>query len=196
MGMFEARLGQWGVFVDYDYMDVSASKVNTRDFAFRGHPVGSVTGDFNYDLKGNVLTLTGVYGISQAPQAQADLVFGARMLKLDQTLGWTFNGNLGAVPLQTRTGSSDAGLTNWDAIVGVKGRVNFGEGLKWFMPYYADIGAGQSQLTWQAMAGLGYSFGWGDIVAVWRYLDYDFKSDSTLQSLTMNGPAVGIAFRW
>jgi hypothetical protein len=86
--------------------------------------------------------------------------------------------------------------TNWDAIVGAKGRVAFGANREWFIPYYADIGTGDSDLTWQLSAGLGYSYSWGDVIATWRYLDYNFKSKSKVQDLTMNGPLLGVAFHW
>ncbi|HJW52047.1 MAG TPA: hypothetical protein VJ501_08550 [Burkholderiaceae bacterium] len=196
MGLLQAKKGRWGAFLDYDYVNVSASKSATQDFVFRGYPVGAATADLNYDLKGNVLTLAGLYGLADSNEAIADVLFGARMLKLDQTLGWTFNGNLGLVPLPTRSGTSDVGLTNWDAIVGLKGRVRFGDGGRWYLPYYADIGTGQSKLTWQLYGGLGYSFGNIEVVGVWRYLDYEFDSDSKVQSLTLNGPALGIVFTW
>jgi hypothetical protein len=76
------------------------------------------------------------------------------------------------------------------------GRARFGSELAWFVPYYVDIGTGNSKLTWQAIAGLGYSFGWGDVVTVWRYLDYDFDSGEAAQSLTFNGVAIGLSFRF
>jgi hypothetical protein len=62
------------------------------------------------------------------------------------------------------------------------------------MPYYADVGTGQDRLTWQVFAGLGHRFKWGDIVVVWRYIDYRFKQNDA--SLTQNGPAIGVAFHW
>ena len=88
------------------------------------------------------------------------------------------------------------GLSNWDAIVGLKGRLALGSDGKWFAPYYADIGAGDSKLTWQVMGGVGYSFKWGDVVGAWRYLDYDMKSSAKVQSLNFNGPAISAVFRW
>ena len=95
-----------------------------------------------------------------------------------------------------RNGSSEVKESYWDAIVGVKGRYSFGANRQWFLPYYADIGTGQSDLTWQAFGGLGYQFSWGSILGGWRYIDYDFKSGSNIESLTFNGPMVGVAFNW
>ncbi len=56
------------------------------------------------------------------------------------------------------------------------------------MPYYLDVGTGESDLTWQIMGGIGYSYQWGDIVATWRYLDWNNKPDKALQGLNLNGP--------
>lgn len=96
----------------------------------------------------------------------------------------------------SRTGSSRVEMTNWDAIVGVHGRQRFGEGLRWFVPYYFDVGTGNSNLTTQIMTGIGYSFRWGDVSAAWRYIDYRFKSGDLVDSLSFNGPMVGVAFRF
>ena len=74
-------------------------------------------------------------------------------------------GNIGGIPATGRTGESNVGRTNWDGIVGVKGRWHFGAEHRWFVPYYVDIGTGDSDFTWQAMAGIGYSWAHWD---VWR----------------------------
>jgi hypothetical protein len=86
-------------------------------------------------------------------------------------------------------------VTNWDAILGVKGRLFFGDRREWFAQYYLDAGTGQSQYTWQAIGGVGYRFGWGEVLAAWRYIDYQFFSSNGAK-LTMNGPAVGVQFHW
>jgi hypothetical protein len=87
-------------------------------------------------------------------------------------------------------------VSNWDAIAGLKGRVALGEGRHWFVPYYFDVGTGESSLTWQAMAGVGYSFGWGDVTLAWRHIDYDMKSGKSIESVSFDGPGVAAAFRW
>lgn len=46
------------------------------------------------------------------------------------------------------------------------------------------------------MAGIGYSFGWGDLVAAWRYPDYDMKSGSNIESMTFNGPTMAAVIHW
>jgi len=44
--------------------------------------------------------------------------------------------------------------------------------------------------------GYGHAFTCGEIVATWRYLDYDFKSGKKVEDLNFSGPALGVAFRW
>jgi hypothetical protein len=56
-------------------------------------------------------------------------------------------------------------------------------------------GTGDSDLTWQGIAGVGYAFKGGEIIAAWRYLDYVFKSGKSIESLHFSGPGVGVAFR-
>ncbi len=67
---------------------------------------------------------------------------------------------------------------------------------KWFVPYYLDVGAGDSKSTWQAVTGVGYSFGWGDVVGAWRHLDYRMKSGNAVESLSFSGPGIAAVFRW
>ena len=66
----------------------------------------------------------------------------------------------------------------------------------WVVPYYVDVGTGESKFTWQANAGVGYCFDWGALVASWRYLSYDFKSGGHIDSLSFSGPLIGVAFKF
>jgi hypothetical protein len=197
MGSLEARRGVWGAFTDVVYVDLGQSKSGFRDFTIGGNPLpGGASADASYDLKGVSWTLAGSYRAVPDPRAPVDFIVGARMLDIKQTLGWQVSGNVGSIPLPGRAGNLEAKLTNWDAIVGVKGRWAFGNERKWFVPYYLDVGTGESDLTWQAMTGVGYSFGWGDVVGSWRYLDYKMKSGSNIEKLNFSGPAVAAVFHW
>jgi hypothetical protein len=197
MGSLEARRGTWGLFTDVVYMDVGDARSSYRQFTLGGVPLpAGANAHVDYDLKGWVWTLGGSWVVSAHPAATMDLLAGVRLLDIEQTLGWDVTGNVGAIPLPGRAGESRVGLSNWDAVVGMKGRLALGASGKWFAPYYLDVGAGESDLTWQAMGGVGYTFGWGDVVASWRYLDYDMKSGSKIRSLDFNGPAIAAVFRW
>lgn len=192
MGSFEARKGLWGGYTDVLYMNLGGSKSGTSDLRPNGG--GLVTANANLDLKATAWTLAGTYRAMASPQATLDVLAGARYLDVKSTLGWSFigNGPAGIAP----SGTSTVGTSLWDAVVGVKGKVFFGDEKRWFAPYYADIGTGGSDLTYQLMAGVGYAFKWGDIVGAWRYLDYNMKSGKAIESLNLNGPMVSVAFRW
>jgi hypothetical protein len=47
------------------------------------------------------------------------------------------------------------------------------------VPFLADVGAGESKLTWQAAGGISYGFKWGEVTAMYRYLSYEMKSGGT-----------------
>jgi len=195
MGTLEARQGRWGGLADWFYADVGDSKAGTRDFSIQGQQLSvGTTANLSLDAKTNILTLAGTYSWIDRNEYSTSVVFGARMLNMDQTLDWAFAGTgpLGVA----RSGRAEVSATNWDAIVGMRGRARFGDELRWFVPYHFDIGAGNSDLTWQAIVGLGYSFSWGDVGVAWRYLDYEFKSSERLQSITFNGFAAGVSFKF
>jgi len=197
MGTLEAQKGPWGAFTDVIYMNLGAANSRTRDGTIDGVPLPvGVTANTGVGLKSWVWTLAGSYRIQSTADSEMDVFAGARMLTLEPTLTWNFNVDVGPFVGPGRAGSRTVKETNWDAIVGAKGRVAFGANREWFIPYYADIGTGDSDLTWQLSAGLGYSYSWGDVIATWRYLDYNFKSKSKVQDLTMNGPLLGVAFHW
>ena len=197
MGTFEAQKGRWGIFTDVVYMDVGGSKDKTRDIIVDGHPLPvGVTADAQLDLKALIWTLAGSYRVVNDPGSKLDVLAGARLMDIKTTLGWQFSADIGDGTTTRRTGSSEVKATKTDAIIGLKGRANFGTDQKWFVPYYVDIGTGQSEFTWQGIAGIGYKFNWGEVFGVWRYLDYSFKSGSKLEDMTINGPALGVAFSW
>lgn len=197
MGTFEATKGRYGILADVLYMDVSGSSSRTRDITIDGHPLPvGVTGDLDLGIRGTVFELAGTYNALSEPSKDVTVLAGARMLDVRQTLTVKLSADIGdgGTPGQSRQVSVHP--TYWDAIVGAKGQFRFGERNEWLVPWYVDVGAGQSKFTWQAIAGVGYAFSWGQVLAAWRYLDYDFKSSSDLQSLYFNGPMIGAAFSW
>jgi len=197
MGTFEARKGRFGLFTDLIYLDVSGDKSNTRDASIGGHDLpASVTTNLDLKLQGTVWTLAGEYLAVSDPGFAMYVLGGARLLDLKETLSYNFSADVGPFVGPGRSGSSEAKVSYWDAVVGVKGRFLFGDNRQWFVPYYADVGTGQSDLTWQVFGGVGYTYSWGSVLAGWRYLDYKFKSDSKVESLNFNGPMIGVAFNW
>ena len=197
MGSLEARKSRWGTMTDAIYLNVGGEESGTRDLTIAGLPIPvTASAAVNYDLKGWIWMITGEYAVVSQPAATMDVFAGARMVDIEQEIGWELQGDIGEIPEAGRTGSSKVGRTNWDAIVGVKGRWRYRAEHRWFVPYYLDVGTGESDFTWQTMAGLGYSWQWIDAIAAWRYLDYDLGEGRPLSSLSLNGPLVSVVFHW
>jgi hypothetical protein len=197
MGSFDAHNGRWGVFTDFIYLDYGASKQQSRDFTIGrvGIPAGT-TADLDLDFKGWVWTLGGQYRVYSDPALTMDALAGLRLLEVRTTTRWSFSGSLGPIAPSGRTGSSEDKSSQLDGIVGVKGRARLGSSGRWTLPFYLDVGAGDSDLTWQTAAGVSYGFSWGELTAMWRYLAYDLKPGRNIEDVKFNGPLIGATFRW
>lgn len=201
MGTFEARKGKLGLLTDYIYLDFDAEQGATRNLSFSG-PLGLVNipadayAGVNLRLRGWAWGLAGTYALVEKPSYDMQLLGGVRLLKIDTTVDWAFQGNVASLPQFARSGAATVKSDVWDAIIGAKGVMRFGEGGKWFAPYYVDVGTGQSDLTWQAMGGIGYAFSWGEVLGAYRHLDYRFGQDTGMKALSFSGPAIAVGFRW
>jgi len=130
------------------------------------------------------------------PAWTVDLLAGARLLSIKTALGFSIDGNLGPIVLPGRSGTKQVDGNVWDGIVGVKGRYALTDDRKWFLPFYLDVGTGQTKLTWQGIAGVGYGFPWGEVAATYRYIEWNAKSGKSLESMSLNGPMISMTFRW
>lgn len=195
MGRLHVQKGRWGASADLFYSDVSDSLTATHDFSVSGVPVPvGVTGNFKLRAKTTLLTLTANYQLQSKPEQNVGLIFGARLDDTRQKLGWELSSSLtGPAAL---SGTTKISKRNLDAVVGVSGRWRFGGNLRWFVPYYADAGAGDSRFTGQAIVGVGHVYPWGDVVAAWRYIVYEYRSDSAISRLSFSGPAIGVTWRF
>ena len=196
-GSLDAHNGRWGIFNDVIYANIGGVKSRTRDFSLGniGIPATATT-DLSLDVKATVWTVAGEYRVVSDPAWTVDLLAGARLLDVKTTLGFSINGDIGPIALPGRSGSKGVSESLWDGIVGVKGRYTLTDDRKWFLPFYLDVGTGQTKLTWQAVAGVGYGFHWGDLVATYRYLDWNAKSGKSVEDLSFGGPMISATWRW
>jgi len=175
--------------------------VNKSDSSFREGTIGNigipvdVQADAKFDMESWIWSAAAYYRAVDERRQTLDFMAGLRYLDITQKLDWRLSGNVGQFPLPDRSGSAKTNISNWDAIVGLRGRFAFGRDDAWFVPYHADVGAGDSDFTMQAMTGLGYTFRWGEVVGFWRYLHYDLSSGD-VEDMDLSGPGIGAVFRW
>ena len=189
MGTFVAHKNKLSFAADLIYMDVSNSKsTNVTVGPGPGVPLSVSAG---LGLKTWVVTGHVGYEVMQTDKARMAVLGGVRYLDLSADLNIAINGPAPPTPPPAYLSGSD---DIWDVIVGFKGGIMLNE--NWYIPYYADIGTGQSNFTWQLYAGIGYKFSWGDIRLAYRYLEYDQDDDKLVQDLKLYGPQIGIGFRF
>ena len=191
----EVRKGRWSAFTDLIYLDFGNQDTEVRDITGpRGRELSELGVQAQTDLSTTLWTLAGAYTVIQKPEFNLDVLLGFRYLGLDTDLKWEFVQDSALPELDlVRAGKVSENKENWDAIIGVKGQILFGN-TPWFMPYYLDIGTGDSDWTWQALLGIAYRFDWGNVNLSIRSLSYDFDKDNT--DLRFTGPALGVSFVW
>jgi hypothetical protein len=187
----EARKDRWLLLTDLVYVSFIDNKTRVRTVS---GPLGSRSTEIamqaNTDLDSTLWSLAGGYRVVQDPSATIDLLVGLRYFGLNNDLSVTLrNEDTG----RWRYAQVSTNLENWDAIIGFKAQFLLGHS-GWYIPLYADVGGGDSDLTWQAMGGLGYRFDWGSVLLAWRAIGYEFNDNQG--DLTLNGPALGVSFRW
>lgn len=189
MGTLEAHRGPWSLVADAVYLNVGASDGASVDVP--AAPDAQVTVDVDGALKvrGLALNLLGAYTVWTNEQASLDALAGVRYLELKAEVDL----QLGALGRQVARSRSVLG-TAWDGVVGVKGQVKLDD--RWYLPYYADVGAGDSNLTWQVFAGVGYAFDWGEVSLVYRHMEWDFDADAKLEHVRFSGPAAAVTWRF
>jgi hypothetical protein len=199
----EARYERFTVLTDFIYLKLTAgaSDTSVRSIDFFGlapQPIsraldlGSTT-----TLKAVIWTLAGGYTLAEGDWGNFDLLVGFRFLSLNASTNYNLNvtltGPRGNGATFGGAGSASANRDVVDGIGGFRGRFRLADsGL--FIPYYFDIGAGGSKLTWQIASGLGYQTGWAGVSILGRYLSFEAPSSSTVRHLGMAGPMVIVNF--
>lgn len=192
MGSYQGRKGRWSVLADVLVLDVEGER--QRDLI---PPIGPGFGLFSAEAKvgmeGTVFQALGGYNLYNREGTSSDFIFGARYLDLSTDLIVDFSLSLPETePLRRFEWKASDDL--WDAVVGFKGRIGLGD--RWYLPYYADIGAGDSDFTWQASAGIAFrAADWVDIALAYRYLAWDIGGE-LIEDLNFSGPALGVVFRF
>lgn len=167
MGAGAVRKGKWSLLADVIYLDV-------------GDDTTIVPGvKLEANLTSWVVNSGIGYSLIDTEKGLLLVLGGVRYLNVDLDL------SLGP----SKGGGSDS---NWDGIIGVKGIYNLTK--NWYLWGYADIGTGNSNVTYQGLGAIGYRFKWFDLNGGYRYLRWDFDKKDLIEDLYFQGPFAGIKF--
>jgi len=188
----DVRHGAWGVSTDVVFVDFSGEKAQVTSI---GGPGGSVeipvdTGS-KVGLRATIWTLGGCYRAFDERLLTFEVLAGFRYLRVKSTLDY----RLAVGGLLPQEGSLEQTDGLWNGVVGLRGRVWLGTH-RWFAPYHVDIGTGDSDLTWQALGGIGYAFGWGELILDYRDLGFDSGGEELIERLRLTGPTFGVSFHF
>ena len=182
----EGRKGNFGLLFDLIYMDTGDS------VTLSGRPLLPDGTIIATDARTTLIELGGFYRPS-GEQHGFDLLFGARVMDMSVDLDITV-----PTPATERVSSSD---TLTDGFLGMRYSAPLAE--NWFMSVRGDAGTGDSDLSWNASAIVGYTFGKNkqyDFLFGYRHFVVELKDtveDVRIEvDLTMSGPAIGFAFNF
>jgi len=184
-GSFEARKNKWLVFTDVVYLNIGAKAPD------RANRVVSFS-DIEVNMDGGAINLVGGYNLFVKGKSRTDLIAGVRYLDLGSDFGLniTRRGEITPVFVPIDMG------TALDVIIGVKGNYTFAH--RWSIPYHVDIGAGDSDFTWQVLSGISYQAAdWVDVALTYRHMEWDLTStDGILDNVNFSGPSIGATFHF
>lgn len=198
-----ARKDDLVIFADIVYLSMSTTDSNVTSVDDPGPgilppiPIDvTLTLGTKSELDGLAWTLAAGFRIENTSTSTMDAFAGVRYFGVDVSTRWSLTADImtpgGGTALPAEGGiSADTDL--WDAIIGIRGQFDM-TSEKLSVPYYIDVGSGQSDLTWQGMAGLAWAFGWGDLLVLYRHLEYDEGSGKLLNNFSFSGPLVGARF--
>ncbi len=170
MGSVEAKKNRWLLAADMIYLDAG------KDFD-SAHVIKATA-----DITSWIVTPMIGYNLVDTGKVSLDIIGGARYLSLDT--------DIGVDALGERVNASES---IWDGIIGARGSVDFTA--SWYLFGLLDVGAGDSDLTWQALGGIGYRFEQFSIMAAYRYMRWNLSDDiKALDDLALHGPALGLKY--
>lgn len=176
------KKNRWGFNVDLIYMDLETDGSN----AVRKPGGIRVKSHEDVELDAWVITSRVIYNLIKENKFKVDILAGARYLDLEVDVEVDVNG------IRDHEISISDSDDVWDAIVGVSGEVMLNK--QWFLPYYLDIGTGDSDLTYNLFGGFGYRFDRVSLMAGWRYMRWEFDNTSAIDYMYISGPIVGMTY--
>jgi len=187
-GTVEARKGKFSAFLDASSASMALS--STRYVA-----LPALTGTYAVNQQmattENAFTAALGYTLYRNAVSNVDVFGGARLIGVVDYLNDQFF--YPGVP--NNTSSVSENNLRIDGVAGVRGRLGIAGG--WYLPYYADLGAGGAGFSWQENSGVGYDFGKAGALSVTDrnlYLNRNGNAN-VLNGLNFGGPALNYDIR-
>jgi len=173
MAGLEARNGRWSVLGDFQYLAVSDEL---------SAPVGpGIPVTVDADVEGFIFTGAVGYDAVQTSTYRLTPFVGFRYLDLTSTTNLAIPGGSSRV---------SADRTNFDGIIGLRGDTQLND--RWSLSYYADVGTGDSDITWQLGSTFDYQI--NDVWTVsfgYRHMAWEFDDPAVLSDVAFSGPIFG-----
>lgn len=178
MGVAEVGKGRWSFMSDLFYAKLEPS-------------VSTARADFDSQIEQFIGNFAVFYNVVDNPATRLDFFAGARVNWMETDV--KVRGKvLGFVDFD-----ESADKTWVDPIIGFRVQYDFTN--KWFVRALGDIGGFgvSSDLTWQAMAALGYRINDKTSVGLgYRAIDTDYTSGGTTYDVTSHGLLLGLECRF
>lgn len=185
---FEGRRGKGGFFTDLTFLKLGQTQTTV---ARPPLPGGT---EVMSDVKSTMIEAGGFYRPSEGTDG-LDLLVGIRIIDFEMDLRITSPPPAG---LSTQVTSSK---TITDVFAGLRYQAPLNE--RWSFVLRGDVGTGDTDRAWNALALLGYKLGkkkQKTILFGYRYLEMEFKesgSGLTVETdMVMSGPIVGFVSRF
>ena len=197
----DAQYGPYSLVTDFMYVNLSSTSSHIRSVDFTGRPSIPISRSSELStgtgLNTSIWTLAGGYTLAQGDWGNFDVIAGFRYLSVNTTtdfnLAITLTGPRGNGATFGGIGSISDHSEIWNGIGGFRGRIRLAD-TRLFIPYYFDIGAGGSNLTWQIASGLGYQSGWAGVSVTYRYLSFEQGGRAIVKHISLGGPMFMVSF--
>jgi hypothetical protein len=178
MTLAEARYDRFSVFSDFLFLKISPETVT---------PFGVVANTVQLGSKTLEFTAMGGYALIDTPGGRLDVVGGARVWWVENTL--SFQGGV-------LNGVWRRSSQTWvDAMGGLRGRANLTD--RFYLTGWALGGGGSSDSAWDLMGGVGYEISDRfSAVLGYRAMGVDYQDGPFVFDVTMQGPVLGAVFRF
>lgn len=191
MGLFQAKKGDWFVLSDISYLDVGDKASAVVSVSGPGPTEFPI--DVGTKMQFQNSSFSAVVGktLSEDEKSSFDVFAGVRWIGARVTIDYKLAAGVPFLPSATGSIEQDRDITN--AIVGFRGKFRLSD--NWYAHYYADAGAGSSDITYMGQVGVGYKTSIGDVQLAYRHM-YAGEDNAFLEKLEMSGFAIGLTSRF